>query len=216
MAYVKQVWKDLPDTSTPITAEALNHMEQGIYEANVGISNAYKNVKVDSTTLTASGEDTLELIAGNNITLTPNSQDKSVTITASGGSSAGGIDYSLTEQDTGIKWINNKPIYQKTIFFGNLPNATSRSVNVESSDIDIIWIKPDGCYLYRTESNPAQTVSWPISFPSTSSAPLSFYFTVTCTASHTAQISCNAGTHDRTDIIAYITVQYTKTTDSTS
>lgn len=30
----------------------------------------------------------------------------------SGGS--GGIDYSTTEQDTGIKWINGKPIYQRS------------------------------------------------------------------------------------------------------
>lgn len=30
MAYIKQDWKDYPDTSTPINAERLNHMEDGI------------------------------------------------------------------------------------------------------------------------------------------------------------------------------------------
>ena len=30
MAYTKQEWKDLPDKTTPITAESLNHIEQGI------------------------------------------------------------------------------------------------------------------------------------------------------------------------------------------
>lgn len=31
--YNKQLWKDYPDTSTPITADRLNHMEDGISEA---------------------------------------------------------------------------------------------------------------------------------------------------------------------------------------
>lgn len=34
---------------------------------------------------------------------------------AEGGSGAGGIDYSTDEQDTGLKWIDGKNIYQKTI-----------------------------------------------------------------------------------------------------
>lgn len=35
MAYVKQEWKGYPDTSTPITADRLNHMEDGIYSSGV-------------------------------------------------------------------------------------------------------------------------------------------------------------------------------------
>lgn len=31
--YDKQLWKDYPDTTTPITADRLNHMEDGISEA---------------------------------------------------------------------------------------------------------------------------------------------------------------------------------------
>lgn len=30
MAYEKQIWKDLPDETTPITAERMNHIENGI------------------------------------------------------------------------------------------------------------------------------------------------------------------------------------------
>lgn len=33
MAYQKQTWEDLPSTNTPITAERLNHMEEGIANA---------------------------------------------------------------------------------------------------------------------------------------------------------------------------------------
>lgn len=40
MAYTKKVWKDAPDTSTPINATNLNHMEDGIAEADVNAQNA--------------------------------------------------------------------------------------------------------------------------------------------------------------------------------
>lgn len=44
------------------------------------------------------------------------------------GGSGGGIDYSTEEQDTGLKWIDKKPIYQKTVDIGALPNATVKNV----------------------------------------------------------------------------------------
>lgn len=34
MSYTKQTWENLPSTTTPITADRLNHMENGIYDAN--------------------------------------------------------------------------------------------------------------------------------------------------------------------------------------
>ena len=37
MAYPKQTWNDLPDRSTPLTAERLNHMEDGIYQNSTDI-----------------------------------------------------------------------------------------------------------------------------------------------------------------------------------
>ena len=50
--YEKQLWKDYPDTTTPVTAERLNHMEDGIK----GLSDAQVSIEVvdsldgDSTT----------------------------------------------------------------------------------------------------------------------------------------------------------------------
>ena len=32
MAYTKQTWANLPSKTTPINADRLNHMEQGIYD----------------------------------------------------------------------------------------------------------------------------------------------------------------------------------------
>ena len=50
-----------------------------------GNTDTYGHVKVGSVTLDASGDDTIELVAGSNVTLTPNATNKSVTISASGG-----------------------------------------------------------------------------------------------------------------------------------
>lgn len=49
-----------------------------------------------------------------------------------GGSSGGGVDYSTTEQNTGLKWIDGKPIYQKTIVYSNA------SVSLADLNIDEI------------------------------------------------------------------------------
>ena len=34
MAYTKQTWANLPSKTTPINASRLNHIEDGIYDAN--------------------------------------------------------------------------------------------------------------------------------------------------------------------------------------
>lgn len=53
------------------------------YEAN---QNAFSNVKVGSTTIAADSKtDTLELVAGDNITLTPDATNDKITISSSGG-----------------------------------------------------------------------------------------------------------------------------------
>lgn len=62
------------------------------------------------------------LTAGNNITISNN------VISAT----SGGINYSQTEQDTGLKWIDNKPIYQKTIVVNGLSNGQQ----IQVGDVD--------------------------------------------------------------------------------
>ena len=49
------------------------------------------------------------------------------------------MDYSTSEQDTGRKWIDGKPIYQKTINTGTLPqNGATTSVDISSLSVDIV------------------------------------------------------------------------------
>lgn len=39
-----------------------------------------------------------------------------------------GLDYSTSEVDTGTTWVDGKTIYKKTVDFGALPNATTKTV----------------------------------------------------------------------------------------
>lgn len=63
-----------------------------------GNADTYGHVKVGSVTIDASGDDTIELVAGSNVTLTPNATNKSVTISASGG--GGGTVDAYTKSET--------------------------------------------------------------------------------------------------------------------
>lgn len=47
-----------------------------------------------------------------------------------------GGNYSTTEVDTGFTWIDGKHIYKKTINFGALPNATSKRVSPNISNLE--------------------------------------------------------------------------------
>lgn len=63
-----------------------------------------------------------------------------------GSSGGGGIDYSTTEQNTGLKWVDGKPIYQKTF---DIP-ATDTYIDLTSLSIDN-FVRVDG--LIKTTSN---------------------------------------------------------------
>ena len=63
-----------------------------------------------------------------------------------GSSGGGGIDYSTTEQNTGLKWIDGKPIYQKTF------NITAVNTYINFNDLNIdSFCRVDG--LVKTTSN---------------------------------------------------------------
>lgn len=49
MAYVKKVWKDLPDETTPINATSLNHIEDGIAGVDTNIGDLTALTTTDKT-----------------------------------------------------------------------------------------------------------------------------------------------------------------------
>ena len=46
--------------------------------------------------------------------------------------------YSEDEQATGVRWVNGRPILQKTIDCGALPNATTKNVLHEIDDLEFV------------------------------------------------------------------------------
>ena len=114
----------------------LSDLDNRVYHAEDAISGLADRVRsaeddIDAledavSNLNTSKQDVLT--AGDNITIENN------IISASGG----GVDYSLDEQNTGLKWIDGNDIYQKTVDFGALPNSTLKQVNHNISNIENI------------------------------------------------------------------------------
>lgn len=94
-------------TGTKIATINVDGTDTDLYASGGGggsVNDAYKSVKVGTTTITASGEDTLELVAGSNVTLTPDASLKKVTISSSGGgSSTGDMLASDYDSDLAVK-----------------------------------------------------------------------------------------------------------------
>lgn len=74
-----------------------------------GNTDTYGHVKVGSVTIDASGDDTIELVAGSNVTLTPDTTSKSVTISATGG---GGTSVTI---DSELSTTSENPVQNKVI-----------------------------------------------------------------------------------------------------
>ena len=115
MAYNKTNWQNLPSTNTPISANNLNKIENGIYD------NSLKADQVgDLTQLTTTEKSTLVGAINEN-----NSQITNLNT------------YSTTEQVIGT-WIDDKPIYRQCVYVSSFPNATSVIIDLSSSNIDYL------------------------------------------------------------------------------
>lgn len=107
----------------------------------------------------------------------------------------GGGNYSLEERRIGT-WIDGKPLYEKTIDFGQLPNATTKEVPHGIENIDIIWVY-DGFSVLNSQANSLLVVptdTWLYCNV--------FKNKITFTASS-----------DRSMQSAFVVLRYTKTTD---
>jgi len=101
-------------------------------------------------------------------------------------------DYSTSEVDTKVKWIDGKTIYRKTINYGTLPDTTTQFVNHNISSLGNV-IKIEG---FMTEGTVWRTL------PYADGAFSSVYVTTTQVGIYT--------TADMTAWSAYVTLYYTK------
>lgn len=114
-------------------------------------------------------------------------------------SGAKAVHYSTNEQVIGT-WVDGKPLYEKTISFGSLPNNTQKNVAHGISDVDII-VKCEGIAYdssYKSISVPYSNVD-------------SVTYQLQLEVNRT-NVSIKAKINF-TGYIGYITLQYTKTTD---
>lgn len=117
----------------------------------------------------------------------------------------GGNIYSTEEQIVGC-WIDGRPIYQKTIDCGALPNKTTKTIAHNISNIAKI-IKIEGFGYNPSAASEFYSLPWVQGGTNATKAQ-----DVSIWASN-ANITINAGS-DYTTESAYVTLQYTKTTDA--
>lgn len=111
---------------------------------------------------------------------------------------ADAISYSTTEQKTGGKWIDGKPIYRRVVSCGALPNNTAKSVAHNIANIEWI-VKYNGM-----ASNGNEWLQLPASYYSDAAIGLSAndtYITLRPYSNRTAYTT------------TLVTIEYTKTTD---
>lgn len=107
------------------------------------------------------------------------------------------VHYTTDEQVIGT-WVDGKPLYQKTIMFGTLPNSTEKSVAHNISNVDNIWIS-EGYVTTGTKQFSLEHATSPLSNAWTSNVDAT-------------NVSIETFTN-RTNLSAVVVVKYTKTTD---
>lgn len=129
---------------------------------------------------------------------------KDIIDTIEPGGGAGGIDYSTTEQDTGLKWTDGKTIYQKT-YAATSPTGSSAANVVEITDLGVETIVDDEFVLAGSDG---QGTFWSTGCGTDSVAFL--YYRMNFEASGKDYIATTIGNANYRGKDMYITIRYTK------
>ena len=111
-------------------------------------------------------------------------------------------DYSFDEKVIGT-WTDGKPLYQKTIDIGNLPNATSKEIALNISNLDHI------CDMRGIISFISNENIYDLPIPNAHPSDNKNAFQIN---RRNDSLVITTGTN-RSSATGYITIQYTKTTD---
>lgn len=192
------------NTSSGMTAD---DVQEAIDELSTGISGITGLIPSDATSSNKLA--TADDIPGAATTSAPGIvQPDGTSITISNGvisavgGSGSGVSYSTTEQVIGT-WIDGKPLYQKTINFGALPDTTIKQVSIDIANFKRVWIY-DG-YAYNSTNGVVNLLSL-INPPNGIASSWAFYIIGD-------KIECVTGSDRTAYTECYVTVRYTKTTD---
>lgn len=127
MAYTKLTWKDAPDTSTPISAENLNHIEDGIQNNSDSIDTLTEKVGNIKDTVKSVTNGYGLVLAGGILMMVPASTSSAGAMTAADKSKLDGLtfdtvselligdnivdDYSVSAVDLAADFIDGKRVY---------------------------------------------------------------------------------------------------------
>lgn len=111
---------------------------------------------------------------------------------------------SSTEHFSGEYYYNGKPIYEKTVYVASLPNTTGKMYDHGISDVDTLWFDPSNCFGVFNSSGDVVLIP----FVSTGNA-----YIISLVAYGKKQFKIET-LKDRSIVSAYITMKYTKTTDT--
>lgn len=112
--------------------------------------------------------------------------------------------YSSLETSTGQKWTDGKPIYRKVIYVPSLPNATSTDYQHNISNVSKIWCDMGNSYIVWSNGD---------SSPFNYIGGTSFNAMIEIRAFSTTKFTIDAHSTNRSALSAYVTINYTKTTD---
>lgn len=133
-----------------------------------------------------------------NVAVTDDSANDKTVVNISGG--GGSVNYSTTEQVIGT-WIDGKPLYQKTINCGALPNNTTKNTAHSISDIEYAVI------IQGSARNPNNGIQIPLPYVYGNTRCLQTYIDST-----NIKLISSENMSGYTE--SYVTIQYTKTTDA--
>ena len=106
--------------------------------------------------------------------------------------------YSTEEREVGV-WTDGKPLYQKTVYFGQLTNNTSKSIAHGIANVDRI---------IKTESSVLENDTYFFNLPFVNNP--TYDIAIWCDRTNITITPYS----DRTSDFAYVTLWYTKTTDT--
>ena len=119
--------------------------------------------------------------------------------------------YSTSEALTNKVWINNKPIYRKTIYISALPNNTTGSYASGISNVDYV-VNMYGSFQGSGSPTGNKLVTRPLNFSVSAAASQNIYGFYNI---DTGDIKITTAS-DLSFMSGYVTLEYTKTTDQGS
>lgn len=113
-------------------------------------------------------------------------------------------NYSTSEKKVGT-WVDNKPIYSKTIYISSLPNKTSADYNHGISNIDNIWVDMSNSFI-KWENGQTS----PFNYLGSAGSNSTLNNAIEVRLINQTKFSIETYATDRRALVAYVTLRYTK------